>query len=99
MNKLFVTFLTICMMFSLGLQSQIIDEAPMDALYNEDEIIMSTTPIPLPSIRAADVMWSKRVWREVDFRQKFNQKFYFPLETQANWRSFIVVVLDITLSA
>jgi len=39
-------------------------------------------------------MWSKRVWREIDFRQKFNQKFYFPIETQASWKSFIVVVLD-----
>ena len=93
MNKLFVAFLTISMMLSMGLQSQIIDEAPMDALY-EDQNIINPRPIPLPSIRAADVMWSKRTWREIDFRQKFNQKFYFPIETQANWKSFIVVVLD-----
>jgi len=63
------------------------------ALYDEENLLNSK-PLPLPSIRAADVMWSKRVWREIDFRQKFNQKFYFPLETQANWKSFIVVVLD-----
>lgn len=93
MNKLFVTLLTISLMFSLGLQSQIIDEAPIDALY-DDVNILNNKPIPLPSIRAADVMWSKRIWREVDFRQKFNQKFYFPIETQANWKSFITVVLD-----
>lgn len=93
MNKLFVAFLTISMMFSLALQSQIIDEAPLDALY-DDVNILNNKPIPLPSIRAADVMWSKRVWREIDFRQKFNQKFYFPLEAQANWKSFITVVLD-----
>ena len=93
MNKLFVAFLTISMIFSLGLQSQIIDEAPMDALYDDADIINSQ-PIPLPSIRAADVMWSQRIWREIDFRQKFNQKFYFPIEQQANWKSFITVVLD-----
>lgn len=93
MNKLFVAFLTISMMFSLALQSQIIDEAPLDALY-DDVNILNNKPIPLPSIRAADVMWSKRVWREIDFRQKFNQKFYFPLEAQSNWKSFITVVLD-----
>lgn len=93
MNKLFVAFLTISMMFSLALQSQIIDDAPLDALY-DDVNILNNKPIPLPSIRAADVMWSKRVWREIDFRQKFNQKFYFPLEAQANWKSFITVVLD-----
>jgi gliding motility associated protien GldN len=77
----------------MGLQAQIIDEAPKDALY-DDVNILNNKPIPLPSIRAADVMWSKRVWREIDFRQKFNQKFYFPIETQANWKSFIIVVLD-----
>ena len=93
MNKLFVAFLTISMMLSMGLMAQIIDEAPKDALYDEENLLNSK-PLPLPSIRAADVMWSKRVWREIDFRQKFNQKFYFPLETQANWKSFIVVVLD-----
>jgi len=93
MNKLFVAFLTISVMLSLGLHSQIIYEAPLDALYDDANII-NKKPIPLPSIRAADVMWSKRVWREIDFRQKFNQKFYFPIETQANWKSFITVVLD-----
>lgn len=93
MNKLFVIFLTISIMLSLALQSQIIDNAPLDALY-DDVHILNNKPIPLPSIRAADVMWSKRVWREIDFRQKFNQKFYFPLEAQANWKSFMTVVLD-----
>ncbi len=93
MNKLFVAFLTISMMLSMGMQAQIIDEAPKDALY-DDENILNQKPMPLPTIRAADVMWSKRVWREIDFRQKFNQKFYFPIETQANWKSFITVVLD-----
>jgi len=93
MKKLFVAFLTIVTMFSIGVQAQIIDEAPKDALY-EDEAIINVAPLPLPTVRAADVMWSKRIWREIDFRQKFNQKFYFPIETQANWKSFMVVVMD-----
>lgn len=93
MNKLFVAFLTISLMLTMGLKAQIIDEAPKDALVDA-EVIINKEPIPLPSIRAADIMWSKRVWREIDFRQKINQKFYFPIETQADWKSFIVVVLD-----
>ena len=39
-------------------------------------------------------MWSKRIWREIDFRQKFNQKFYFPIDPQQNWKSFITILLD-----
>lgn len=94
MKRLFLAFLTLMLVSSFGnLKAQIVDEAPLDALY-EDEGVTDKKPIPFPSIRKADVMWSKRLWREIDFRQKFNQKFYFPTETQANWKSFIVVVLD-----
>ena len=93
MKKLFLAFFAIMMAFSYTAQSQIVDEQPMDGLY-EDEGLTEKVPVPYPYIRKADVMWSKRIWREIDFRQKFNQKFYFPIETQANWKSFIVVVLD-----
>lgn len=93
MKKLFLAFIAIMMACSYTAQSQIVDEAPMDGLY-EDEGLKDKVPVPYPYIRKADVMWSKRIWREIDFRQKFNQKFYFPIETQANWKSFIVVVLD-----
>lgn len=93
MKKLFLALFAIAMMFSLTMEAQIVDEAPVDGLY-EDEELLEKVPVPLPYIRKADLMWSKRIWREVDFRQKFNQKFYFPIETQANWKSFIVVVLD-----
>lgn len=93
MKKSFLGFLTLTLICSFGAVAQIVDEAPLDGLY-ENEVLTNRRPIPLPTIRNADVMWSKRIWREIDFRQKFNQKFYFPLETQADWRSFIVVVLD-----
>jgi gliding motility associated protien GldN len=93
MKKLFLALFAVLMAFSYNAQSQIVDEEPMDGLY-DDEGIQENVPVPYPYIRKADVMWSKRIWREIDFRQKFNQKFYFPIETQADWKSFIVVVLD-----
>ncbi len=93
MKKLALAFLTFTLFAAFALQAQIIDEAPLDGLY-EEEALIEKDPVPLPTIRKADVMWSKRIWREIDFRQKFNQKFYFPTEPQANWKSFITVVLD-----
>jgi gliding motility associated protien GldN len=81
------------MVFSFSANAQIVDEAPTDGLFDDNELL-EKTPVPYPYLRQADVMWSKRIWREIDFRQKFNQKFYFPIETQADWKSFIVVVLD-----
>ncbi len=35
-------------------------------------------PAPLPVIRESDVIWSKTVWRIIDFREKSNQHFYYP---------------------
>lgn len=35
-------------------------------------------PIPLPSIREADVFYLKRTWEVIDLREKFNLPLYFP---------------------
>ncbi len=82
------------MLLSLTATSQIINEAPVDGLFSEEVWSVKKEPIPYPPIRKADVMWQKRIWREIDFKQKFNQKFYYPIDSQANWKSFINTVLD-----
>lgn len=73
--------------------AQISDDKPLDGIVIEGETGYRL-PIPYPPIRQADIMWKKRVWREIDFRQKMNQVFYYPTESHNNWRSFINVVLD-----
>lgn len=50
--------------------------------------------MPQPSIREADVMWKKTVWREIDFRQKMNQGFYFPEKPQGNWKNLYTILMD-----
>lgn len=94
MKKLIVGLITLSMMFSITSIAQIINEAPIDGLFAEESWSVNKKPIPYPPIRKADVMWQKRIWREIDFKQKFNQKFYYPLDSQASWKSFINVVLD-----
>jgi len=33
---------------------------------------------PYAPLREADVMWSRKIWREIDLRQKINHPFYYP---------------------
>lgn len=46
--------------------------------------IKETSPtrrvVPYPHVREADVMYYKRVWREVDVREKMNHSLYYPLQ-------------------
>jgi len=36
--------------------------------------------IPYPHLREADVMYVRRIWQDIDLRQKINQMFYFPVD-------------------
>jgi len=51
-------------------------------------------PIPYSPLRQADVIYSKRVWQVIDFREKINQPFYYPLKDHLRWKSFITVIMD-----
>ncbi len=44
------------------------------------EHIPTKRVVPYPSLREADVMWSKRIWRKIDLREKINFPMYYPLE-------------------
>jgi len=95
MKKIVISLFALFLLCSTtdNLSAQIRDERPVDGLFANNHMNQKD-PIPLPPIRQADVMWSKRVWREIDFRQKMNQPFYFPVESHNNWRSLVNVLMD-----
>lgn len=50
--------------------------------------------VPYPDVREADMMWKKRIWRAIDFNQKMNLPFYYPVDSHDGCRSFINVIMD-----
>lgn len=49
-------------------------------------------PVPLPYVREADVAWSKRIWRVIDLREKFNLPYHFPHQPKGNCMSLFDVL-------
>jgi gliding motility associated protien GldN len=45
-------------------------------------------------VREADIMWKKRVWREIDTREKQNMAFRFPGDDYTGGGYFIEIILD-----
>jgi gliding motility associated protien GldN len=51
-------------------------------------------PIPWQSIREADVLWKKRVWREIDTREKQNIAFRYEGDESTGGGMFIEILVD-----
>jgi len=78
---------------NLVLHAQVLEAPPRDGVYDRT-VISQVQPIPYPYLREADVIWTKRVWRVIDMREKMNQPFYFPEQPQNQWKSFIEILKE-----
>ena len=63
-------------------------------LTKRQETMVEKKLSPLPEIREEYVMWKKTIIREIDFRQKINQVFYYPVNPTEDWRNLITVLYD-----
>ncbi|MBK8613485.1 MAG: gliding motility protein GldN [Flavobacteriales bacterium] len=54
--------------------------------------------VPLSNIRETDAMWARRVWREIDLREKINHPLYFPLEPIEDRQCLFDVIRNALLS-
>ena len=53
----------------------------LDGVYIQEHIPTKRV-VSYIHLREADVMWSKRIWRVLDLKEKKNHKLYYPLEPQ-----------------
>lgn len=65
----------------------------LDLIYKKQHIV-DKKPVPYEKVREADIMWSKVVWRMIDFREKMNQPLYFPTVPIGDRLSLITVLMD-----
>lgn len=81
--------------FSLSFftQAQITEDAPLDGVFLRENAI-DKKPVTYQYVREADVMWGKRIWRVIDFREKRNQMFYYPEVPHENWKNLMTVIMD-----
>ncbi|OSZ82027.1 hypothetical protein CAP35_01785 [Chitinophagaceae bacterium IBVUCB1] len=63
-----------------------------DGVY--DRVDHINTPLVQQAVRENDIMWKKRVWREIDIREKQNMAFRYPGDDYTGGGYFIEIVLD-----
>jgi gliding motility associated protien GldN len=79
----------------LGLIGLFISSAAFSQSFGDiyEKSIEDNVAIPYPFLREADVIWSKRIWRLVDMREKMNLPLYYPTTTTADGRMSLTNIL------
>ena len=96
--KQFLSICTLTVMF-LGAFTQVaLAQKPnvLDGAYVK-ETNSTKRVVPYPHLREADVMYKRRIWQEIDLRQKFNHTFYFPLDPIQDRKNLFDVIREALL--
>lgn len=92
--KIIIALFIILMSVMPGADAQVLE--PQDGVW-EKVHTDSRRVVPYTSLREADVMWSRRIWRTIDLREKMNQFFYYPQEPTNGRKNLITIIMDAIL--
>jgi len=79
--------------FSISAQDQKKESLVTDGIYVR-EAIPQRVPVPYPHLREADMMWTKRIWRIIDLREKINHQLYYPTNRMQDRVSLVQRLVD-----
>ncbi len=85
--------LTYCVSNSIHAQEVLKPSKYPDGIYTKENT-RTRRPISYTSLREADVMWSKRIWRQIDLKQKINHPLYYPTEVIGDRKSLFQAIKD-----
>tara|TARA_B100001250_G_scaffold204660_1_gene175648 strand:+ start:6678 stop:7586 length:909 start_codon:yes stop_codon:yes gene_type:complete len=82
MKKYNLTLLGV-LICSLSFSQDVLEDDPyiMNNVYEKIQH-QNRKKVELAPLREADVMWSRKIWREIDMRQPINFPLYYPQETE-----------------
>jgi len=92
--KIIIALFICVLSFLPQTQAQVLE--PNDGVYDKVHTD-SRRVVPPASLREADVMWSRRIWRTIDLREKMNQFFYYPQEPTNGRKNLITIMMDAIL--
>ncbi len=90
MKKIIFTLLIVSLGMTFTSSAQT-SNTVLDGAY-VPEHVQTKRVVPYPHLREADVMWSKRIWRTIDLKEKLNHPLYYPLEDLNNRSSLFNVI-------
>ena len=102
MKKIEVILLGLFLFLSPSVFSQVVDEPEdnSDGFYEKESELIENgkKAFEFPYVREADVVWAHRVWRVIDFKEKINQVFYYPIAPDQG-RKNLFTILDEALTS
>lgn len=65
----------------------------LNSAYKKTDILQKK-PMKIPSVREADIFWSRKIWRVIDLREKMNLPLYYPTVEIDGRMNLISLLLD-----
>ena len=93
MSNLFKYTLLAIAVITLSMEGNAQVQNVLDGAYVK-ETNLTKRVIPYPYLREADVMYFRRVWQEMDLKQKINHPYYYPVDPIEDRSNLFDVIRD-----